>query len=198
LRKGFQEKLPFDATNSPEESLKDFVDSVDVVVSQPSTAAYEAMMLGKATAIADFGSAPNYMRGAWEIRKAEHILPILKDMVELPKHKKLLHEFLLRDTFVHNGSSGEICAQVINDMMDHTKSLKSNEWYFPANMASKYISAHPIDISLANYYELTDIDLLSEELVKANVKISQLEEKLSRRGLGFWMERIINRLAKTL
>ena len=196
LRKGFNDQLPFEAINSPEKGLDEFIANVDVVICQPSTAAYEAMMLGRPTAIADFGVAPNYMRGAWEIRKPEQILYTVKDMVQLPKHKALMQQYILKDTLANCGNSAQVCAATIEDMIAHVAALKDNEWLFPENMSNKHSGLDPQDLAIQKHYELNELEALQEKYTKAKVKISQLEHKLARRDLGFWFERFISKVLK--
>lgn len=197
LRKGFNEKLPFKAVNSPEKGLEEFVANVDVVICQPSTAAYEAMMLGKPTAIADFGAAPNYLRGAWEIRKSQHILDTVKDMVKLPRHKTMMQQYILHDTLANCGRSAQVCAATIEDMIAHVATLNSDEWFFPENMSIRHSDLGSQDMAIYKHYELNEMEALQERYTKAKVKIFQLEQKLARRGLGFWIERLINKLTES-
>jgi hypothetical protein len=188
--------LPFTAINSPEKSLEEFISNVDVVICQPSTAAYEAMMLGKPTAIADFGSAPNYMRGAWEIRKPNQILDSVIDMARLPKYKAMMQQFILQDTIANCGDSAKVCAATIEDMIDHASRSFSNNWFFPENMSSKHSGLDSQYLSIQKYYELNEFELLQERLTKARVKISDLEHKLARRVLRFWLIKLISKLIK--
>ena len=194
LRKGFNDKLPFEVINSPEKGLDEFIANVDVVICQPSTAAYEAMMLGKPTAIADFGATPNYMRGAWEIRKPEQILDIVNDMTLLPKHKSMMQQYILQDTIANCGKSAQVCAAIIEDMIAHAATHSNNEWWFPENISNRYSSLSLQDFAIKKHYELNELEALQEKYTKAKVKIFQLEHTLAKRGLGFWFERLISKV----
>jgi hypothetical protein len=196
LRKGINDKLPFEAKNSPEKGLDEFIANVDVVICQPSTAAYEAMMLGKPTAIADLGAAPNYMRGAWEIRKPEQILDTIKDMVKLPRYKALMQQYLLQDTLANCGNSAKVCAATIEGMIAHKATLSNDEWSFPEYMSNLHSDINLQNLAIQKYYELNELESLQEKYTKAIVKIAQLEHKLAMRGLGFWFERLIIKILR--
>lgn len=196
LRKGFNDKLPFVAINSPEKGLDEFIANVDVVICQPSTAAYEAMMLGKPTAIADFGAAPNYMRGAWEIRKPEQIQDIVKDMAQLPKHKALMQQYMLQDTLANCGNSAQVCAATIEDMIAHVATLNNDEWSFPEYMSNQHSGLDIKNMAIQKHYELNELESLQEKYTKAKVKIMLLKDELARRSLGFWFERLISKVLK--
>lgn len=194
LRKGFNKQLPFEAINSSEKKLKEFLSNVDIVICQPSTAAFESMAMGKPTAIADFGVTPNYMRGAWEIRRPRHILPIVEEMAKLPRYKEIAQNYILYDSLANLGCSSKVCLSVMRDMVAHVSGLSKDEWFFPQNMAEKYNRnpARPIK----NNFNFSELEQVEEMLRKASVKITNLENQLSRRGAGYWLERLIKKLRK--
>jgi len=105
LRKGFEKVLDVKIISDEAVSLIEFLGKVDAVISQPSTAAYEAMLAGLPVGLADYSTAPNYMHAAWEIHSREHISRIISEMMTPSSLKTSLQQHLLDDNIAYCGDS---------------------------------------------------------------------------------------------
>jgi hypothetical protein len=203
LRKGFSDLLNVKIENDDSSNLLNFLEKTDAIIGQPSTAAYESMLLGIPTALADYSIAPNYMESVWRISSKEQIESVASEIVKPSKIKFLLQQQYLADTLSFVGNSAQVCAQILNGMIDSTNSkvelnsfseLPSNKIEF-LNAVNFVDFPKPIFPNRTNY-QFTDFEILEEEFIKLKVKNNELLKALKRRGLGFWFELLINKIIK--
>ena len=67
------------------------------VITTPSTAMLEAMLLGLPVAVLDYCNCPHYAQPAWRITAPEHIAPTLAEFVDPPEAKMLFQDTTLHD-----------------------------------------------------------------------------------------------------
>jgi|GEM_PF-2372959 len=201
LRKGFSKTLDFPIENDISDNLEEFLGNVDAVVCQPSTAAYEAMLLGVPVAIADYSIAPNYMKAAWEIKGSEQIDLVINSLINPEPIKVMLQQHLLEDTLSSIGNSSAVAAQLINDIIQ--LKLESPNKELPADLYIKYIDGKTNTSSFTESlfpnqtaYHFNDLALLKEAYAKLESHLNKLEKQLHRRTPGFWMERLISKILK--
>jgi hypothetical protein len=201
LRKGFDKILDIPIENDSSASLIDFLQKVDAVICQPSTAAYEAMMLNIPTALADYSIAPNYMHAAWEINSSEQIDPVINSLLAHEPMKVMLQQHLLDDTLSFKGNSAEFSSQLIHEIISFKN--QNHNLDLPANLYLNLINKHD-SISIQsdalfpnqNSYRFSDLNILRESYTKLEVKLKQLHHQLSRRTLGFWFDKLISKVLK--
>lgn len=70
---------------------------VDAVITTPSTAMLEAMLLGLPVAILDYCNAPPYVASAWRITAAAHIAPTVAALVAPEPARMLFQDTMLHD-----------------------------------------------------------------------------------------------------
>lgn len=195
LRKGFEKLLDFEILNNNEGSLADFLSTVSAVVSQPSTAAFEAMLTGVPVALADYNIAPNYMHGAWEIKSNDQIAFVLSELVKPAPHKILYQQQLLEETIAYCGMSSKVCATIINEMIGQAENLSIENWKFQPNMAFKIASNMELPNEVLNTdlfpfrvkYKFSDVAILQEELIKKTVLIEKLQLLLRNKWIEFFV-----------
>jgi len=100
------------------------------------------------------------------------------------------------------GSSAEVSASIINKMIDSDNKAESSSF---SNETPKDLLVYenasiqnmqtPIFANRTNY-QFTDFELLEEEYIKLKVKNNELNSALKRRGIGFWIELVINKILK--
>lgn len=202
LRKGFQEKMNVKVENDNSPSLQDFINTVDAIISQPSTAAYEAMIMGVPVALADYNIAPNYMTASWFIHSSDQIDRVLKEIFTPSSFKILNQKQILEDSISFIGKSAKITAGVVNDLADLKENNNFNTQDVPTYLFAKHIGSsensnyefiEPFDNKKGRFSE----SFLYEEYISKQKKfINELEQKLSRRNLGFWIEKIIRKITE--
>lgn len=77
--------------------LAELLTDVDAVISTPSTAMLEAMLLGLPVARLDFGNYPQYLTSAWNITHADHLTTTIGEFLHPPEAKMLFQDTILHD-----------------------------------------------------------------------------------------------------
>lgn len=100
VTKGMQREIGVETlvTDLTGRELADVLARVDAVISTPSTAMVEAMLLGLPVAVLDYTNSPLYVQPAWRITAAEHIGPVLVELAAPPAPKMQFQDALLHDT----------------------------------------------------------------------------------------------------
>ena len=204
LRKGFEKQLDFNIENENTGDLSSFLASVNAVVCQPSTAVYEAMMHNIPVAIADYNIAPNYTHAAWEINSEVQIDSVLKELINPSNIKMALQVSLLEDNISFCGYSSIITGKLINKMIELSDLANTSIIdKYPASLVDDIIKETVPDVEINSTpiyskfrYKFSEVEILEEELVKAQNKIRDLNLALNRRNLGFWLEKGIRKLTE--
>lgn len=204
LRKGFEKVLDVEVVNDQAESLINFLEKVDAVICQPSTAAYEAMLCKIPVALADYNIAPNYMHAAWEIHSPQQIDEVIKDMFNPPPLKISLQQHLLDDNLAFCGVSSKLCAALINEMIKISEKTPSQELHYPTSMSRKAVKEMGIKYTQLEFplfsnrtiYTFNENTILQEAYTKLENIIKKKDLQLRRRTIGFWMERMIRKITE--
>lgn len=91
-------------------SIFDQLRSVDAAISFTSTILLESMLLGVPTAQIDYRPVPQYVQTAWEIRGAEQIEPVIRDLLYPAPERLAFQEFCLRDELELGDASARLAA----------------------------------------------------------------------------------------
>ena len=78
--------------------LAEFLQNVDAVITTPSTAMLEAMLLGLPVAVLDYCNCPHYVQASWRITAPEHITSTVAELLDPPAPKMLFQESSLHDS----------------------------------------------------------------------------------------------------
>lgn len=77
--------------------LSHVIDSVDAVITTPSTIYLESVLRKRPTAILDFSNSPQYVSPAWSISSAEQIPSVIAELAHPPAPKMLFQATTLHD-----------------------------------------------------------------------------------------------------
>jgi len=99
LSKGLHVELKVKNTfnSATGEELHQLLPQVDAVITTPSTAQLEAMLVGLPVALLNYHLVPVYTPAAWEIKCAQHIEKVLEDLRNPPLERMLYQDFCLHD-----------------------------------------------------------------------------------------------------
>lgn len=99
VTKGLDAEIGVDSaiTDLTGRQLADVLQSVDAVITTPSTSMLEAMLLGLPVAVLDYCNCPHYVQPAWRITAIEHIAPALGELLDPPAPKMLFQDTTLHD-----------------------------------------------------------------------------------------------------
>lgn len=77
--------------------LASLLGQVDAVITTPSTAMLEAMVLDRPVAALDYHNVPHFVPAAWTISAREHIAPTVRELILPPPSKMLFQRHCLVD-----------------------------------------------------------------------------------------------------
>lgn len=77
--------------------MLEVMDSVDAVITTPSTVFLESVLKGRPTAILDYHNTPSYIPPAWTISARSHIASVLRELADPPRPKLLFQDTTLHD-----------------------------------------------------------------------------------------------------
>lgn len=128
-----------DQTNTTDftgRQLAEVLQQVDAVVTTPSTAMLEAMLLDLPVAILDYTNSPSYVHSAWRISADAQMAQALSELLEPTETKLVLQRYLLDEALFVVGSASERMQKLINDMLEVTALAINNQTAieFPAGM----------------------------------------------------------------
>ncbi len=85
----------------------------DALITSPSTCLLEAMLKGVPVAQLDYRPAPLYTASAWEIRSAEHLAPVVAELLAPPPAKLAWQDACLRDELELGDASARL-AEIVS------------------------------------------------------------------------------------
>ena len=190
LTKGWAEKL------GVENQLRDFsgaelsatLDSVDAVISTPSTALLESSLKNLPTAILDYSNSPQYVASVWNITAVDHIEHTVGDMLTRPPRKMFLQQQLLADALHFQSNSAERMRELIVGMLAEAKGCldAKRELSFPRGMlpAVKAIDPRTLDHEAVfdgfPEFQCDDQLELQAQLAHARREVNHLKSQLNQ------------------
>jgi hypothetical protein len=165
--------------------------NVDAVISTPSTAMLEAMLLGLPTAVLDYHNRPHYVTAGWDICSREHIGPTMAQMLRQTPTRMLFQQDQLADALYIQGSATERLIELVNQMLAVSAGLiatpldSPDTLSFPAQILG---SPKPLagEFTHSRIFENTpeflidDKTVLQVELSHARREISHLHGELAQ------------------
>lgn len=121
VTKGMQQEIGVDTvvTDLTGRELAEVLERVDAVISTPSTAMVEAMLLGLPVALLDYTNSPLYVQPAWRITAAEHIRPVLAELFAPPAPKQQFQDAVLHDTLECGSPAAPRLMELADRMIRH-------------------------------------------------------------------------------
>ena len=173
--------------------LVQMLGGVDAVISTPSTAILEAMLMKKPVATLDYGNSPVFLRSAWSITSPEQITPTIRQILAPSPAKLLFQETMLNQVLANTRDATGRMIQLISRMLEvAAKQLAHGDrpdlLCFPAQMLADLplddISSAGFDHAALypNYNEFYNQDVieLQTQLAHARREINHLQEELTQ------------------
>lgn len=186
--------------------LAEVVESVDAVVSTPSTAMLEAMLLGRPVAAVDYHNVPTFVRTAWTISAPEHIQKVVAELLDPPASKVGFQQETLADNLVCDGSSVQRVCTLIRKMIAVAQSTDLKHCPMPPDLLGTQSVYHFIspkglgelyrNISLFNECDPVQLQVRLARAENENARLIANNEQLKKRvELGSWVKNRVLRLA---
>jgi len=120
LSDGLDEELGLAGSprNFAKRDLIGLLQRVDAVITTPSTAMLEAMLLGVPVAVLDYTLSPQYVPAAWTITAPQHIEPILAELADPPPSKMLFQQTVLHDALECRTPAAPRMARLVEQMIE--------------------------------------------------------------------------------
>lgn len=147
-----------------QKELVDLLAECDALITTPSTAMLEGMLLQKPTAILEFNDCPQFNSVAWQIRSAEQCDSVIKQLLEPSPFKMAQQDFALHDTLECATAASPRLRRLIETMLESPADEASGEMV-PIENDERY--SHLGSDFLYNGYHLAetnDVDVLKAQL----------------------------------
>ena len=160
--------------------------TVDAVISTPSTAMLEAMLLDLPVAALDYHNCPAYLPTAWNIRNPESIDFVIRELSNPPESKMLFQQGSLHEALQHDTAATDRLETLIVAMQEITKQqLGKQRLQFPTQIldATHTNSGLPFSFDHASVYpgvhefSKEDLNELQVELSHARREIRHLQRE---------------------
>jgi hypothetical protein len=185
--------------------LASVLSGVDAVISTPSTALLETMLMGKPVAALDYPNVPRFVPTAWTISAPEHIPPVVAELLDPPANKLAFQRDCLEDCLRCDGPAAPRVANLIVKMVCCAREarLAGRPLCLEPDLlgnGTAYAPDHAV--SLAALYpenpvfQERDIEALQVRLVRAEHENARLKESLAERGIRYWASAALRYVAR--
>jgi len=178
-------------TESTGAELRDVLAQVDAVITTPSTAMLESMLLGLPVAMLDYHNVPHYVQAGWSITAREQIGPTLDDLIAPPLERMLFQDYILHDALscrtpalprivhliedmiaIKRASDADGCAELVFPHRIIADPEEFVSWPSPGFNLEKLYPHHPV-------FGRTDVTMMQSELDAALRAVEDLHQQVN-------------------
>ena len=175
--------------SSKHEPLFDILDSVDSLITTPSTLMLEGWLKRKPVAVLDYSNSPQYVPAAWTISCREQIPAVFDELADPPTAKLLFQSSTLSDQLECQSPAGPRMIELVDTMIELGQAARSagRKLSLPTRiLADRRYGFQPVDSSfqLADLYpdnqafRSASQEQLQAELAQAIHRLGQLPDDL--------------------
>lgn len=175
------------------EPLSQVLDSVDAVLTTPSTIYLESVLRKLPTAWLDFHNSPQYISSAWTISSSNQIDSVVSELASPPSHKMMYQDFVLHDQLANQTPATPRLLKLIRGLVDAGCEARENG--IPISLPSRILTeereqadadGEGIDIAALypgnEVFENNDPQRLQIELSAAIKRLEQLPYELAEKN----------------
>lgn len=195
LSDGLESEIGVGEDVDPEERppIGDVIESVDAVITTPSTMYLESVLRGRPTALLDFHNSPHYVTAAWAINGPRQLGWVMSELASPSPHKMMFQNFVLRDQLECQTPATPRLFDLMGPMVDagiHARRT-GQPIELPARMLTddqNGFSAVADGFDLSNLYpgndvfRTQDVHRLQIEIVAAVKRLEQLPFELAEKN----------------
>ena len=170
--------------------LHELLPQMDAVITTPSTAQLEAMLLGIPVALLNYHFVPLYTPAAWEIKCKQHIEVVLKDLFAPPLERMIYQNYCLNDALRCDSPALPRVIELIESMIKIKKDFdlvnKETLDFPPIMIQSDFSQMLPSEkFNLEKLYPdhpvfgNNNLTLLQSELDAALISVEQLKDQVN-------------------
>ena len=171
------------------QELANVLQEVDAVITTPSTAAIEAMLLDIPTAILDYNNSPRYVRAAWNIHSANHIQSEIQDVLCPPESKLNFQRQVLAEELLAGTNATNRMTQLVKEMLSHARDAIENG--HPLAFPNEILPAVQSNFQNASFrhadayqdfaeFQIDDRIVLQAQLAHSRREITHLQNQLNQ------------------
>ena len=177
-------------TSATGEELHDLLPQMDAVITTPSTAQLEAMLLGMPVALLNYHFVPVYTQAAWEIKCNAHIAQVLDDLINPPLERMVYQDYCLQDSLSCKSEAMPRLVHLIDEMLRIKRQFDLNpqgQLVFPDRIldsAEPFVSWPSQNFNLEKLYQEhpvfgnRDVTYLQSELDAALITVETLKAQV--------------------
>ena len=120
------------------EPLSQVLDSVDAVLTTPSTIYLESVLRKLPTAWLDFHNSPQYISSAWTISSSNQIDSVVSELASPPSHKMMYQDFVLHDQLANQTPATPRLLKLIRGLVDAGCEARENG--IPISLPSRILT----------------------------------------------------------
>ena len=157
------------------QELTALIKQVDAVITTPSTAILEAMLLKRPVAAIDYHNVPRFVPTAWTISSSEHIGPVVMQLLEPSRKKMAFQGDCLNDCLRSDGPSAPRVVNLMQEMARLATEAKQEGKRLqlpPRIVEAEFRLDHPSSVHIQDFYPAQE--------VFANTEVASLQSRIVR------------------
>ena len=166
--------------------LKEMLIDVDAVVTTPSTAMLEAMLLERPVALLDFNNSPHLVPAAWRITAATQFQKTIAELASPSPAKTQLQKYMLRCGLLDTESASDRFVELMKRMLAAVDLDSDQPIKFPENLIGDLSVTSDVDFDLSqlfpNFPEFKETDRaeLQGQLAHSRREIKHLQREIAQ------------------
>ncbi len=182
--------------------LAQLLDRVDAVITTPSTAMLECMLLGRPVAVLDYHNVPRFVGSAWSIGAPEHLPSVMEEILEPPVNKLAFQADCLADALRLDGSAAARVAALISRLGQAGREarlsgqpLHLGESLINGSGVVRYFALPPLPMLYPDHpvFQVTDAVALQLRLARAESEVRRLKRANERLRLASRLASVFRR-----
>lgn len=147
----------------------------DAVITTPSTAILEAMLLKRPVAALDYHNVPRFVPTAWTISAPQHLEAVVNELLDPPPRKLAFQRDCLNDCLLCDGPAASRISRLIREMVRFAKEARQQG--FQLRLPTRILAG---ENALAPGQPAPLADLYPEQPVFRETRVSSLQLRLAR------------------
>jgi hypothetical protein len=173
--------------------LVDLIERVDAVITTPSTAILEAMLLNRPVAALDYHNVPRFVSTSWTISARDHIPKVIAELLNPPPRKMAFQRDCLMDCLACADRAAPRVGALIEQMIAFARKAKNGQ---EKQMPLHLLSSEPAfsltgGSTLGEFYPENplffdnDVVSLQVRLARLQKRNEEIQKELNHRGIGY-------------
>lgn len=176
------------------QELAQILSRVDAVITTPSTAMLEAMLLRRPVAALDYHNVPRFVLTAWTISAPDHVEPVINELLSPPANKLDYQDFCLHDCLYLKFPAAQRVGELIIKMVAASREIRTETGAFrlPSNLlgyGELPVGPPNLGTLYPNHeaFQENDLQALQVRYARLQKENEQLKQQIISRTFGYWL-----------